>query len=170
MRRTLTALRQEKHLTVEGLWHAGAGFSPLGIKRWETTGEPPAEARGRCIEVARALDVPLDHLDLGVFRRGFSEAGANFVLYTRAGDDRGWSAGVESWEATDAWTSSIAAYVPIARVTALTAKTALDALEAELRELIRTIPSDTGSRDAGCSNGDETDDEHRPRILLHQHR
>ena len=170
MRRTLTALRQEKHLTVEGLWRAGAGVSPLGIKLWETTGEPPPEARGRCIEVARALEVPLDHLDLGVFRRGFSEAGAHFVLYTRVRDGRGWSAWVESWEATDAWASSIAAYVPVARVTALTAKTALDALETELRELIRTIPADTGSKEGRRGSSRETDDEQRPRILLHQHR
>jgi hypothetical protein len=170
MRRSLTALRQEKQLTVEGLWRAGAGVSPLGIKRWETTGEPPAEARARCIAVARALEVPLDHLDLGVFRRGFSEAGAHFVLCTRARDGHGWDAWVESWEATDAWASSTAAYVPVARVNAPTAISALDALEAKLRDLHRTAPPDSGFIVRWIIGSQETDEEQRPRIILHQHR
>jgi hypothetical protein len=144
-RRTLKAWRAEKKLTPEALWRAGAGISPDVIRRWEQSGEPPAEARGHGIAVAQALGVPVDLLDFGASRRGFTEAGYQFVLAARGRDATGWEAIVEDWKGPDPWSSAVAMRANIGpRSNGPVKAAALDALEAELRELIRTNPPDSG--------------------------
>jgi hypothetical protein len=127
-------------MTPEQLGQAGAGISPEVIQQWETAGEPPAEAMRHLISVARALEVPLEHLDLGPLRRGFSEAGYTFVLFARGRADHPWRAriGAWGWPAGSTPPEAIAERVrsgdPAARPTA---EAALAALEAELRDLVR---------------------------------
>jgi hypothetical protein len=139
-RQTLRAWREAKQLTPEALAQAGAGIGPEIIQQWEEAGEPPAEAMPSLITVARALDVPLEQLDLGPNRRGFDLGGYTFVLFARGREERPWRARIGAWgwpadsQPADAIaeraTSGVAA-------TGNSAEAALDALEAELRELVR---------------------------------
>jgi hypothetical protein len=139
-RRTLQAWREAKQLTPEALTQAGAGITPEIIQQWEEAGEPPAEAMPSLITVARALEVPLEQLDLGSTRRGFDIDGYTFVLFARGREERPWRARIGAWgwpasgareSITTRATSGVAASGP-------SAEAALDALEAELRELVRT--------------------------------
>jgi hypothetical protein len=139
-RRALHAWREARQLTPEQLAQAGAGISAELIRQWETSGEPPADALPHLITLARVLEVPLDQLDLGPNRRGFSEGGYSFVLFARGRDDRRWRARIGAWgwpagstppEAiTNRAISGVHAGGP-------TVEDALDALEAELRALVR---------------------------------
>jgi hypothetical protein len=146
-RRTLKEWRETKQLTPEDLWRAGSGIPPAVIEQWEAEGEPPQEALPNLIALARALDVSLEQLDLGPNRRGFSEAGYDFVLFSRGRDDRHWWARIGAWgwpndgETPRAIADRVAS---AAKAMGPTATTALDALEAELRELIRTPPLESG--------------------------
>lgn len=140
-RRTLRDWREAKHLTPEALVQAGAGISTEIIQQWEEAGEPPAEAMPSLITVARALDVPLEQLDLGPNRRGFDVGGYTFVLFARGREDRPWRAriGAWGWPAAGAPAAAISERVAsAAAATGASAEAALDALEAELRELVRT--------------------------------
>jgi hypothetical protein len=152
-RRTPKEWRADPQRTPDDRWRARAGIDPDAITRGERPRAMPANAESRALQVADALGVPPELLDLGPTRRGFSEAGYRFVLFTQGSDDRGWDARIESW----GWPKSRTGTTPGvlaqrfndagARTHGPTAAASLAALETELRELIRTTPSD-GRR--GC--------------------
>lgn len=153
-RRSLKDWREAKQLTADDLWNAGSGIPAELIERWETAGEPPAEALPNLISLARALDVPLEQLDLGPNRRGFTVDGYTFILFTRGRDDRQWRARIGAW----GWPAPGPAPDVIAdRATSgehaagATAEAALDALEAELRALIQTATQPGAESDETAS-------------------
>jgi hypothetical protein len=125
-----------------------AGIDPDVITRGERSGAMPVDAESRTLQVADALGVPPELLDLGPSRRGFSEAGYRFVLFTQGSDGRGWDARIESWGWPKSRTGTIPRVLALrfndagARTRGPTAAASLAALETELRELIRTTPSD----------------------------
>jgi transcriptional regulator with XRE-family HTH domain len=144
-RRTLQEWRQERGWTLEQLQKAGVRLSQRTILQWEQTGEPPNEARGLGIDIARALGIPLDQLDLGAYRRPFTEAGYQVVLFARGRDDRGWESSIESWKPPATWSSAVAERANTGmRTQGATKGAVLDELETELRQLIRTNPPDSG--------------------------
>jgi hypothetical protein len=139
-RRALQVWREEKHLSPEQLAQAGAGITAELIQQWEADGEPPGEALPHLITVARTLNIPLEQLDLGRNRRGFTEAGYSFVIFTRGRDDRRWRARVGAW----GWPAGTTPSEEIAeraasgaRAIRSTSEAALNALETELRALVR---------------------------------
>jgi transcriptional regulator with XRE-family HTH domain len=139
-RRTLAAWREERQLTPEQLAESGSGISAEQIREWETAGIPPVEALPHLISVARALNAPLDQLDLGPNRRGIIEGGYSFVLFARGRDGRPWRARIGSWgwPAGHAPPKAIAERVSAGdRASGSTMEAALDALEEELRMLVR---------------------------------
>lgn len=154
-RRTLRAWREAKQLTPEALTQAGAGISPEVIQQWEEAGEPPAEAMPSLIMVARALDVPLEQLDLGANRRGFDVGGYTFVLFARGREERPWRARIGAW----GWPANGEPLATIAEratsgvaATGASAEVALDALEAELRDLVQTATADAASGENTASS------------------
>jgi hypothetical protein len=94
-RHALRDCRKGKRFTREVLRRTG--IPSEGIAEWLRTGEPPVEACGRLIPTAHALGVPLDQLDLGADRHGFSEAGHEIVLFARLTADREWQATIAEW-------------------------------------------------------------------------
>jgi transcriptional regulator with XRE-family HTH domain len=145
-RRTLKEWREAKQLTPDDLARAGSGIAPAMILQWEAEGEPPTDALPHLIALARALDVPLEQLDLGANRRGFSEEGYDFVIFARGRDDLRWRAriGAWGWPATGTVPPAIMERTGSrARAIGTTIEAALDALENELRELIRTQTATT---------------------------
>jgi hypothetical protein len=153
-RRSLKEWREAKQLTADDLWNAGSGIPVEVIERWETAGEPPAEALPNLISLARALDVPLEQLDLGPNRRGFTVDGYTFILFTRGRDDRQWRARIGAW----GWPAPGPAPAAIAdratsgeHASGATAEAALDGLEAELRALIQSATQPGAESDEAAS-------------------
>jgi hypothetical protein len=147
-RRTPKEWREGTQRTPDDRWLTQAGIDPDVITRRERPGTMPADTESRTLQVADALGVPPEFLDLGPTRRGFSEAGYRFVLVTQGSHGPGWYARIESWR----WPKSRTGTTPSAlaqrfndtraRTQGPTAAASLAALETELRELIRTTLSD----------------------------
>jgi hypothetical protein len=147
-RRTPQEWREGTQRTPDDRWRTRMGIDPDVIMRGERPKAMPADTESRALQVADALGVPPEVLDLGPTRRGFSEAGYRFVLVTQGSHDRGWDARIESWR----WPKSQTGTTPSvlaqrfndagARTHGSTAAASLAALETELRELIRSTLSD----------------------------
>ena len=154
-RRTLQQWREEKRLTAEQLEQAGAGISAELVRQWEADGEPPAAALPHLITVARALEVPLERLELGPTRRGISDAGYSFVIFARGRDDRRWRARVGAWGwPADATSPEVIAERANsgARAIRSTCEAALNALETELRALVRRSAQTDSAAESPRSN------------------
>jgi hypothetical protein len=143
-RRPLAAWLKDKQMTPEALSHANAGLSPGVIARWQRTGQVPAQALSRGLQVADALGVPPELLEFSPDRRGLSEAGYRFVLYASGENRTGWKAAIESWrppmdqrDGRTPYTLASRFNDERARALGATRESSLDALETELRELIR---------------------------------
>jgi hypothetical protein len=144
IKRPLAAWLKDKQMTPEALSHANAGLSPGVIARWQRTGEVPPQALARGLQVADALGVPPELLEFSPDRRGLSEGGYRFVLYTTGENRTGWKAVIESWRPP---TDQREARMPRAlasrfsdsgaRAHGATRESSLDVLETELRALIR---------------------------------
>jgi hypothetical protein len=143
-RRPLAEWLKEKQMTPDALSQANAGLSPGVIARWQRTGEVPPQAMARGLQVADALGVPPELLELSPDRRGLSEGGYRFVLFSSGTNRSGWNASIEAWGCpTDPQEGRMPRALEgrlndaAVRARGTTLESSLDALETELREMIR---------------------------------
>ena len=105
-KRTLREWLEEKKMTPAQLMRAGAGVSSRAFAGWAKTGQVPLEVtanRGRFIDVASALGVPLEELDCGPVHRPMSEAGYQIVLYTHQTVNHDSEAYLGAWGPPKTW-------------------------------------------------------------------